>query len=106
MNSGTIDIAGQVKGFFGFQCISHFVFRLVDVALIGGGLLLLALLVWGGIEWITSGGDKGKVESARNRITNALIGLTIVAAAYAFWLIVLYFLGIDVSNICTTSPFK
>jgi len=46
-------------------------------------ILLFVFLVWGGIEWITSGGDKTKVENARNRITNALIGLAIVALAWA-----------------------
>jgi len=56
-------------------------------------LLVLLYLVWGGIEWITSGGDKGKTESARNKITSAVIGLIILASAYAIFLLVINFLG-------------
>jgi hypothetical protein len=47
----------------------------------------------GGIEWITSGGDKGKTESARNKITAAVIGLVILAASWAILGLVLQFLN-------------
>lgn len=105
-NSGTIDIASQVKGFFGFTCIADFVMRIVDVAIIGGSILLLAFLVWGGLEWLMAGSDKGKVESARNRLVNALIGLTIIVVSYAVWRVVLYFFGISAPNICAAeNPF-
>jgi len=56
-------------------------------------LLVFGFLILGGIEWITSGGDKNKTESARNKITAAIIGLIILAASYAILLIVLNFLG-------------
>jgi hypothetical protein len=41
------------------------------------------MLVLGGIAWITSGGDKGKTEAARSRITAGFVGLVIVFAAWA-----------------------
>lgn len=58
-------------------------------------LLVFVYLIWGGIEWITSGGDKGKTESARNKITAAIIGLIVLAASYAILQLVLRFLGFD-----------
>ncbi|MCB9801833.1 MAG: hypothetical protein H6774_01970 [Pseudomonadales bacterium] len=58
-------------------------------------LLVFVYLIWGGIEWITSGGDKGKTESARNKITAAIIGLIILAASYALLRIALEFIGVD-----------
>ena len=51
-----------------------------------GALLVLLYLIWGGIEWITSGGDKGKVENARNKITQAIIGLIVLAASTAIFM--------------------
>ena len=60
----------------------------LSFALVIAALLVLFYLVWGGIEWITSGGDKGKTESARNKITSAIIGLIILAAAYAIFSLV------------------
>jgi hypothetical protein len=38
-------------------------------------------LIIGAIGIMTSGGDKGKLESSRSRITSGLIGLVIVIAA-------------------------
>lgn len=56
-------------------------------------ILVFAYLIWGGLNWITSGGDKGKTETARNKIMAALIGLIIIASSYAVLQIVLRFLG-------------
>ncbi len=68
----------------------------IAVALIIAGILVFVFLVWGGIQWILSGGDKAKTEEARSRITAALIGLAVVAAAWAVMLLVQYFFGLDV----------
>jgi len=58
--------------------------------------LTLLYLLMGGLQWITSGGDKGQMETARNKITNAMVGLVIVAAAYAIFILVGQFLGVDI----------
>jgi succinate dehydrogenase/fumarate reductase cytochrome b subunit len=47
-----------------------------------GAILVLVFFMWGAVEWIASGGDKGKLESARNRITQAIIGLVILVGSY------------------------
>lgn len=67
----------------------------MNLVLFIAALLVLGYLIWGGVQWITSGGDKGKTEEARNKITSAIIGLAVVAASYALFRIVLYFLGIN-----------
>ena len=66
----------------------------VSLAIILAGVLVFAFLVWGGIQWITSGGDKTKTEEARNRIPAALVGLAIVAASWALIKIISYFFGV------------
>ena len=68
----------------------------VSIIIIIAGILVFAYLVWGGIQWITSGGDKTKTEEARNRITAALVGLAIVAASWAIIKLIGYFFGIDI----------
>ncbi|OGV97156.1 hypothetical protein A2W24_00420 [Microgenomates group bacterium RBG_16_45_19] len=78
--------------------------RAVSVALMVAAIAVFVFLVWGGVQWITSGGDKGKVEEARGRITNALIGLAIVAAAWAIMNLVSYFFGVDVLGPGATIP--
>lgn len=54
----------------------------LTMLMIGASLLCLLFLILGGIQWIASGGDKSAVESARKRITYALIGLLIVFLAF------------------------
>ncbi len=48
-----------------------------------GGLLLIMYLLWGAIQWITSGGDKTKLEQARTQITHAIVGFGILAGTVA-----------------------
>jgi hypothetical protein len=73
-----------------------FISRALSYALAIAGILVFVYLVWGGIQWITSGGDKSKTEEARSRITAALVGLAIVATAWAVIQLVSFFFGIDV----------
>lgn len=67
----------------------------VSAMLIIAAILAFIYLVLGGIQWITSGGDKAGMEGARNKITHAIVGLIVVAAAYAIMILVSNFLGIS-----------
>lgn len=69
--------------------------RILRVVLAVAALLTLGYLIFGAFKWITSGGDKGKTESARNSIISAVIGLVIVASSYAILLLTLNFLGYE-----------
>ena len=79
---------------FQITSVGNFISALTSLALAVSGLLVFLFLVWGGLQWITSGGDKGKTEEARNRITAALVGLAIVASAWAVMQLVASFFGI------------
>lgn len=57
-------------------------------------LAALIYLLWGGLNWILSGGDKDKVENARQRIIAAIIGLVLVVLAYVILNFVLVLLGL------------
>jgi hypothetical protein len=67
----------------------------VGFLLIVSAVLAFLFLIMGGIQWITSGGDKAGMEAARNRITAAIVGLIIVAAAWAVMMLVGQFIGFD-----------
>lgn len=71
---------------------------ILNVVMLVAALLVFAYMIWGGIEWITSGGDKSKAESARNKLTAAIIGLVIIAASYAVVTLVVQFLGFSDFN--------
>ncbi len=45
--------------------------------------------IWGGYQYITSGGDAEKATAGRNSLVNAVIGIIIIAASYAILIWVL-----------------
>lgn len=49
------------------------------------GFLLILYLLWGGFEWMTSGGNQENIQKAQAKITGALVGFLIIFAAY--WII-------------------
>jgi len=78
--------------------VGEFINKLLRLVMMISSLLVFFQLILGGIEWITSGGDKGKVESARGKITAAVIGLIIVASSYAILQLSLNFIGYQSIN--------
>lgn len=47
------------------------------------GIVFVVLIVYAGFEYLTSMGEPAKVDKAKKLITNAVIGLVIIVAAYA-----------------------
>lgn len=77
---------------------------IVGLALVIATLAAFLFLIWGGIQWIISGGDKAGLEAAQHRIQASLVGLFIVFASWALFGLVGKFLGIDVFNMVIPSP--
>ena len=68
---------------FGAAGISKFLSNLITLIYSLAAVVLIFMLLWGAFDWLTSGGEKEKVEAARNRITYALIGMILFAVAFA-----------------------
>lgn len=64
-----------------------------------GGLAFLLYFLLGGITWITAGGDKGKIEEARGKITQGLVGLAVLAASYVIIKFIETAIGLNLLNI-------
>lgn len=47
-----------------------------------GGLMVIFFFIWGALQWISSSGDKSKLEAARNRMLQAAIGLFILVSSF------------------------
>lgn len=75
--------------------LTKFIILFYQIALI----LFLFMVVFSALQWITSGGDKEKVASARGRLTSAIIGLVILGLAWVITSTLGYFTGISM-------PFK
>ncbi|MEI8232377.1 MAG: hypothetical protein WCG44_01400 [bacterium] len=64
-----------------------------------GGLAFLLYFLMGGVTWITAGGDKGKLEEAKDKITQGLVGLAILAASYVIIKFIETAIGMNILNI-------
>jgi len=62
------------------------------------GLWFFIQFILAGFAWISAGGDKGALETARNRIFNSVIGLIIVVGAYVLVGVIGKVLGLDILN--------
>jgi uncharacterized membrane protein YidH (DUF202 family) len=47
------------------------------------GIVFIGLLIYGGVNWMTAGGQENRVEEAKMTIKQSIIGLIIVVSAYA-----------------------
>ena len=63
-----------------------------------GGLAFVVFFFLGALKWISAGGDKGKVSEAQSQMTNGVIGLVAITAAYFIIGIVGGVLGLDILN--------
>ncbi len=68
----------------------------VGLAFIIGAIIFFFMLLIGAIQWISSGGDKGAVEAARSRLTQALVGIVVLFSAFAIIKVVEVFFGIHI----------
>lgn len=96
----TIDISPTDGwGALGDLTFAGLVSGLINLTMVIVSLVFFFMLVLGGLKWITSQGDKTNVETARNQITNALIGLAIVFAAWAIMKLIGTLFGVDLFNL-------
>lgn len=79
--------------------IADFLSNIITFLTILAGIYFLIYFMVGALKWISSGGNREKVEEAKKSLTNAAIGLIVVAAAYTIAFIVGKVLGIDFLDI-------
>lgn len=97
-NGGTVTnpALGSLGNKSGVNFFSSLIPALIGLAFIVGALTFFAMLVWGAISWISSGGDKQALETARGRITSALVGIILLFAAFAIIRLIQTFFGISI----------
>lgn len=88
----------------GYRNIGAFLSNIITIGLTLGIIAVLIMLVWGAFDWIMSGGDKDAVGKARSRIINALIGLAVMAVAFALAQVGASIAGINLSNLAIPGP--
>lgn len=100
MLQSVVDIRGNLESMTGGPVIQYnlgtIVGSFIGAAITIGAIAALGYMVLGAVNWVTSGGDKGKVEKARERIFQSIVGLAVLVATWAIFGIVQYFFGVDI----------
>lgn len=76
-------LAVKITNPIGPTSVEELIIKIVDYVIPITGLISVAFLVYGGIQYMTAGGADDKIKSAVKTITGAIIGLIIVFAAVA-----------------------
>lgn len=82
------------------QLFESTISKIIGVLTVSAILWFLLQLFLGAYGWISAGGDAKAVESARQKITNAIIGLIIIFAALILASVIGYLLGVDILGLC------
>jgi len=71
-------IAGMPKDATAAEFIVYF----FNLAVAIGGFIAVVIVITAGIEWMTSEGNPGKVEGAKDKIKNTLLGVAVLIGSY------------------------
>jgi hypothetical protein len=89
----------NIRDVGGTEFLNKFIPNLITLSFVIGAIIFVAIIIIGAIQWILSGGDKAGIESARGKITNAIIGLIILLSLFAIIYVVENFFGIKIMNL-------
>jgi len=71
----------------------------ITLILIAGSVIFFFILTSGGLKWLSSSGDKVKLESAQKQISSGFVGLVILLSSFAIIKLIETLFGIDLLNI-------
>lgn len=57
--------------------------NIINTALMIVGVLAVAMIIFSGISYVTSAGDKAKTTKAKNTLIYSIVGLVVAISAYA-----------------------
>jgi len=78
---GPLNLSGKPQ----FNTLSDVLSNALGIIFPAAGAILLAMLIWGGFDYITSFGDPKKAEMGKNKITSAIIGIVVIVLSY--WIV-------------------
>jgi hypothetical protein len=72
--------------------------NVVSVLLELGGIALFVMLIIGGFNYLTSGGNPQQAEAAKKTITYAILGILLLASSFLILKLIQQFTGVNVTE--------
>jgi len=82
-NSGLSNTGNKAGYKTTYTKINDYIAQIITVILSLVGVVFLGLAIYAGIIWMTASGSEEKVSKAKEMLTESIIGIIIVLAAYA-----------------------
>jgi len=77
--------------------------RFVSVAIEFGGIALFVMLLIGGFNYLTSGGNPQQAEAAKKTITYAIFGIVLLEMSFLILKLIQEFTGVNVTEFKITN---
>ncbi len=101
---GAGDIHNPLVQVEGVTALSNYIGTFWQVAYTIAGIAVLIYFVVGAISWLTAGGNEERVEKAQKTLSNAFIGLIILAASFPVIKLIEIVFGINILEITWPTP--
>jgi len=88
------------------RCLEPLFANIVNAVTAFGGIALFLMLLVGGFNFLFSAGDPKKLEQARGTISQAIVGLLIMSAAYLIINLIGKFTGVESITTFTVPEFQ
>lgn len=79
----TLNNAGSLSGYDVKKSLTDVIGNVILAVITLIGVIFVVLIVYAGFKWMLAQGEEQKVKEAVGLITNSIIGLAIILAAYA-----------------------
>lgn len=89
--SGIFETIEDAAGMF-----NKIISNIIGVMTIGAGIWFIFQFIIGAYSWMAAGSDQQAIQNAQQKITNAVMGLVVVVAAYALISLLGAILGFEI----------
>lgn len=100
INFGQITTPGGYQPGSGIEgstsAVESLISNILVVFTLVSGIAFALYFLLGGLNWITAGGDKGKIDKAKGMMTNGAVGIIVVTVSYSIVWIVGEALGLNI----------
>ncbi len=86
-------------GVASLSCIWVVIANVINAAIVLSAVVAVFLIVYSGFQYVTSSGDKEKVDNARKRLTYAIIGLIFIVLSFLVINFISQFTGVSTSQL-------
>ena len=66
----------------GFTNINQAIGGVINIILGLSGAVALLMFVWGGVQWLISGGNADRIKAGKSTLTWAALGIVVIFLAY------------------------